>query len=207
MKHPTNVLELGQIIVDQLDKEASRDVLAAWISHHIAELIHLAKTSNNPQEKQEAENRALTAILLVWEKRRCIPGEIDPIKKYQSVIDVMESYGNENEPFWDRKQLNEPSQSKCDLLNNIKKIVIGTLIVDKINTYPLTEELKLTISQFLEPEENTLIKFFTAMENQLNSYDEKNQSEEVVTDQAKTSKKLNELIEETIRTLEEMKIK
>ena len=104
MKPPTELLELGNHIVNQLDLYDSMDTLARWMAHYIAELIDNIEKEDDKDEKRRIQQEVFELIIQLWDKRAALPANVDPIKKYQKCLDFLEKIspeigGNNNAYF------------------------------------------------------------------------------------------------------------
>jgi hypothetical protein len=82
------VLALGQHLVNELGLDDSTDTLGRWMAHHVAELMVKAAEELDPDVRQKAQDRAVETILKIWEKRKTLPRDVDPIKRYERVVSL-----------------------------------------------------------------------------------------------------------------------
>jgi len=90
------IIKLGEKIIKELDLEYSRNTLARWMSHYIAELIETIEKSNVSSDKELLKKECCDTILKLWNQKDVLP--IDrPINKLRPLIEVLEVLKNEKE--------------------------------------------------------------------------------------------------------------
>ena len=152
MKSPKDVLALGQVIVRQLELASRGEVLARWLSHHLAEVMAEADNSVG-SSKEAAEARAVELILKLWSWRRALPEPVDPLGGCREAIKVLGQLMPEADP-WKRPYR---SGTYDDLLHEMfeilsQSVVYGLLLTKLSRTRPITEEE----SKYLAEEERDL---------------------------------------------------
>lgn len=61
------------------------------MAHHVAELILTAETADvGSAARADAEHRATETVLRIWEHRRALPGNADPLRRYEKVVSMLE---------------------------------------------------------------------------------------------------------------------
>ena len=88
-QYEAHLRALGKKLVQQLDSKGSEDVLAHWMSHHIAELISEAELATE-DKKPKAEARCREAILSVWKQLESLPGERYLFSELREILSVVE---------------------------------------------------------------------------------------------------------------------
>lgn len=83
-------MELGKYLVRELGFDEGIDTLGRWMSHHVAELICLAKSERAVSRQRVAERAAVSTILKIWEHRRNLPGRANPIGPYADLLQFLE---------------------------------------------------------------------------------------------------------------------
>lgn len=68
------------------------------MAHHLADLLHQAQKSRS-DDRQAAEDRVASLILKIWASRRDMPGNIDPMRRLENVIAVMDRMRSDSWPF------------------------------------------------------------------------------------------------------------
>lgn len=61
------------------------------MAHHLAELLAEIEKCRKVSDRKAAEDRAMLAILRVWEYRQQLPGKAYPLSQYQKAADVLTS--------------------------------------------------------------------------------------------------------------------
>ena len=77
------VIELGKRLVNQLN--AGDDLIASWMAHHLAALIHEAETAA-PERLRTARDECATAILELWHYRNEFPEHLRPLRELEPVV-------------------------------------------------------------------------------------------------------------------------
>jgi hypothetical protein len=91
-------LALGEQIARELELNENPNTLSRWMAHHLADLLHKAHQSEGA-DGQAAEDRAVSLILKIWASRRDTPGNVDPLRRLENVISVMDRMRPESWPF------------------------------------------------------------------------------------------------------------
>lgn len=91
-------MALGEHIVRELEFDKHPDTLRRWMAHHLAEQLHQAENAEGP-ERQAAEDRAVALILEIWASRRDAPGNVDPLRRLENVLSVMDRMRREAWPY------------------------------------------------------------------------------------------------------------
>lgn len=90
------IIKLGEKIIKELDLEYSRNTLARWMSHYIAELIEKIEESDVSSNKELLKKECCDTILKLWNQKDVLP--IDrPINKLRPLIEVLEVLKNEKD--------------------------------------------------------------------------------------------------------------
>jgi len=86
---PTDTLELGRLIVKELDLDPGVDTLGRWMAHHVAELIGAAEAAPNARLRQECRKDAFEAISRLWSHRSAFENRINPLFELKPIIQIM----------------------------------------------------------------------------------------------------------------------
>lgn len=153
LKSPQEILELGQIIVQQLKLQERGEVLTRWIAHHLAELIAEAAQAVGPA-KVEAEKRAVDLILKLWLHRRALPEPVDPLGSLRPAIAVLERLMPDQNPWhFHRKPGDSLETILQDIFQNMARVTLaGIELTQRTQVRPIakaeenmleTEEVRL----------------------------------------------------------------
>lgn len=82
------ILELGSRLVAQLDRKD--DLLAAWMSHYIAELIDNVEKAT-PEARLAAQAECAKAIIALWRRRSSWPEKVRPFLKLEPALRILAS--------------------------------------------------------------------------------------------------------------------
>jgi len=132
-KPPKDVLGLGQHLVHELGFSSHRDTLGRWMAHHVSGLIHRAKRASNPAERAKARKLVTETILKIWEHRKALPGNADPLKSYDNVIKVLDLLCPDANPF---KHFGDAENAKRNelaalLFDRLCRLVIAVLLMNR----------------------------------------------------------------------------
>ena len=131
---PKDVLELGRVIVRQLEIDTHGELLSRWMAHHLAELIQTAEHGNGIA-KQIAEKQAVELILKLWANRRTLPTTADPMSGHQAAIKVLAAMLPTADP-WSRFRR---TNSNDDLLHEMFGVLVQLIMGGLLLTRPVEE--------------------------------------------------------------------
>lgn len=118
-KQPTDVLELGRLIVSQLGTAGFRNTLAGWMSHYIAELIQSVETADE-KDRPEKLSRCANAILELWKHGDVLPDGMRPFEGIEPILRTLASLDpNDHTPRYFRAARAEAG--KADQEEDAKK--------------------------------------------------------------------------------------
>lgn len=90
-------MELGRHIAAELRLNARQDWLRHWLAHHVAELVTEAETAEDVDTRREAEKQATEAILKIWEHRKSLPGQVNPLAHCRETLQVLNELRSSSE--------------------------------------------------------------------------------------------------------------
>jgi len=132
-KPPKDVLGLGQHLVRELGFANQRDTLGRWMAHYVAELIDKSKTGVNSAERAKTRKLAAETILKIWEHRKALPGNADPLRSYDNVVRVLRLLWPDANPF---KHFGHDENAKKNelaalLFDRLSRLVIAILLMNR----------------------------------------------------------------------------
>lgn len=85
------IIKLGEKLVKELDFEDSKDTLARWMSHYLAELIENIDKAESKKEKKALQLECCNIILKVWSQKENLPirkplGDLKPLVEMLQVL-------------------------------------------------------------------------------------------------------------------------
>ena len=96
----TRIINLGKLLVEELDFDSSVDTLARWMAHYIAEQLIIAEKATG-DDKIEAEQQCFDKILKLWQHRMALPNGCRPFESYEHIFRALEKLDPENnEPYF-----------------------------------------------------------------------------------------------------------
>lgn len=147
-------MALGQTIVQQLELNVRGDVLARWMTHHLAELIAEATQAVGPA-KVKTEKRAVDLILKLWRHRRALPEQVDPLGNLRPVIAVLERLMPDQNPWrFNRKPGDSLETILQDIFQNMARVTLaGIALTQHTQVRPIAK----AEANMLEAEEVRLL--------------------------------------------------
>jgi len=89
------IINLGSVLVKELDLDPSVDILARWMAHYVAEQIVNAENATG-ECKIEAENNCFETILKLWQYRSSLPNGPRPFENFEPIFRVLSKLDPEN---------------------------------------------------------------------------------------------------------------
>jgi hypothetical protein len=97
----TQVINLGKLLVKEMQLEPGVDTFAKWMAHYIAEKIILAENASSVEEKKNAEKECFDTILKFWAHRWLLPSNRRPLREFEPILKTIERINPEKEePFF-----------------------------------------------------------------------------------------------------------
>lgn len=165
LKTPADVLALGQHLVRELNVDDRGDTLGRWMAHYIAELIAEVEKSTSKKQRLAAQQRAMEAILKIWEHRESLPGYAYPLAKYEELLSVLDRLRPDDNPF----RFNQMRESKTDqaagiLFDHLTRLVIALLFI-KIDSFKTSGIEDAPVIEALDDDEKKVLTSFDAWIN------------------------------------------
>lgn len=97
------ILELGKLLVKELDLEESVDTLSRWMAHYVAEKIKQAEELPVGVKKTNVEKECFSLILELWKHRWHYKPDRQPLRNFNQLFDILEGLNPEKEkPYFFR---------------------------------------------------------------------------------------------------------
>lgn len=94
------VIELGKLLVKELELEDSVDTLGRWMAHYIAEKIEVAKNVDDAS-RPAAEAECAKAIIDLWHHRWKIQQRHQPLKDFSRLLELLRQIDPETfDPYY-----------------------------------------------------------------------------------------------------------
>ncbi|MEK9158325.1 MAG: hypothetical protein AAB638_04070 [Patescibacteria group bacterium] len=129
------IIDLGKLLVKELDLDPGVDTLARWMAHYLAEKMHQAEKLAEGAEKAEAERACCELILKIWEHRSHMPHGRRPFENFEPILKVLESLDPDNsDPFLHRMSKYELTQLESTNPNyeDIKVYIESVVEIEKV---------------------------------------------------------------------------
>jgi hypothetical protein len=79
------------------------------MAHHLAELLAEVEKCRKASDREVAEDRAMLAIMRIWEHRQQLPGKAYPLSQYRKAADILTSIHLQSNRFHVWRQLDSVS--------------------------------------------------------------------------------------------------
>jgi hypothetical protein len=101
------------------------------MAHHLAELIDKAENGTTAVERARARKDAVQTILKVWEYRKTLPRNADPLKSYENILTVLDRLrpGSSQFYFSDYVRGNKRDQLAVELFDSFSRLVLALLFM------------------------------------------------------------------------------
>jgi hypothetical protein len=86
---PADALELGRLLVKELNVDSGTDTLGRWMAHHVAELISAIEAAPNENASRKRRKDAFEAIARLWTHRSTYENRINPLFELKPILQVM----------------------------------------------------------------------------------------------------------------------
>jgi hypothetical protein len=94
------VINLGKLLVKQLDLDQSVDTLGRWMAHYLAMKMCEAENAVG-KEKAILEKECFDTILQIWDHRWKKNANSNPIKNFEPIFEFLTKFNpNGNDPFY-----------------------------------------------------------------------------------------------------------
>ena len=81
-------INLGKLLVKELEMEPGVDTLGRWMAHYLA--LKMTEVENTDGEKKSAlEKECFDLILKIWSHRWKLPGNANPIKNFEPIFEFL----------------------------------------------------------------------------------------------------------------------
>lgn len=112
------VINLGKLLVKQLNLERSVDTLGRWMAHYLVMKMSEAETAEG-KEKTILEKECFDTILQIWNHRWKMNTNSNPIKNFEPIFEFLTKFNpNRNDPFYYnelREQRKELKTEDCNI--------------------------------------------------------------------------------------------
>lgn len=129
-------MELGKLLVKELDLEKSVDTLSRWMAHYVAEKIKYAESLPDGFKKKNAEKECFSLILDLWKHRWHYKSDRQPLRNFNHLFDILQNLDpKKEEPYYYRLG-NTQSMEEDDEsfeLSDLKKLSPLALQIDKVS--------------------------------------------------------------------------
>jgi hypothetical protein len=188
-------LELGKVLVGELKLEDSRDTLAKWMAHHVAELIVTAERETDSAKKKDAADQAVDTILRIWSKRDHLPGNANPFAPYRSILQILSALTSEQNAWAGHN----PDHPITNLHRRFPRLIQVLLALELPRSGKGSRAAREIVHQFLEADESRLLNMFQVRFRILGVGDE--EAEEPEDEFQRLDRLAGKLVKETLEDL------
>jgi hypothetical protein len=181
--------------------DESRDTLARWLAHHVAELITDAEKAGRFSATTETADRAVETILKIWDHRANLPGNANPLAPYRNVLQTLEEL-NRRPRVWSTPP---KDRSLIGLYRRFPRLIRALLMRELPQTGRGSQAARKLVRQFLDTDESRLL---AALEAQLQVLGQKTAGatpQEPQDEHSQLQGLTNKLIDETIADLQALR--
>ena len=97
------ILDLGKLLVKELNPEHSVDTLGRWMAHHISELIIEAEKTEG-KGRADVVDRCCEAVLALWQHARFFPRGHRPLENIEPLLTTIRALDPENQGYFYRSE-------------------------------------------------------------------------------------------------------
>lgn len=125
------VINLGKLLVKELNLDKSVDTLGRWLAHYLALKMSEAENALG-KEKAILEKECFDTILQIWNHRWKINANSNPIKNFEPMFEFLSKFNpNRNAPFY----YNDLRDSRKTVTNEKSKVVSWLQVASHFDKY------------------------------------------------------------------------
>lgn len=135
-------VELGRLIIAQIEQEPQQDVLSGWMAGYLSELLQKAENAEG-EEKENLHGKCFSTILELWEHLDSLPSGYRVTRDYDDILKTLESISPQSQrhfygldPLRNISVVDEKSKSLKEQLglilfiDQLARNMIGTVLDD-----------------------------------------------------------------------------
>lgn len=127
------------------------DTLGRWMTHHLAELMSKVEQAEG-EERERAAAQTSELILKIWENRRNLPCQADPLLTYQRAADVLAAIHPRTERFEILERFNKPTLASLslelfDLASRVALLGLFDVLPERKRDIPSSVQERLSESE------------------------------------------------------------
>lgn len=189
LRPPKDVLDLGVHLIHELGLERSTDTLGRWMAHDLAERMEMSKNAATPSERIIVRDQCVELILKLWDRRRVLPGSVDPLESYKDVLSVVKELTLETN-LWTKPKGSRRQILLGELRRDVNRLV-RLLLIEKDVREKNRPEPPTIVVNFLPKEEQEAL---AGINNLLGKRTPKNTPENLLDAIAKSLAELRQLL-------------
>ena len=180
------------------------------MAHHLAELLAEVEKCRNASDRKAAEDRAMSAILRIWEHRQQLPGKAYPLSQYQKAADVLTSIHLQSVRFDAWRQLDSVSSlgltlEVCGAASRLALFSLADILPERKNSLNPAAVVLLEAEEkeYLEAIEGIYTLFYSSSQPPAKSKKSRT-SDEIDFDELRRTRL--ELLDELAEDIEKLKV-
>jgi hypothetical protein len=122
------------------------------MAHHLASLILAAENEATAEKQIAARTKVEQLILQLWQQRANLPGNADPMTRYQSALTTLELMSPNAMP-WRRNSAVKLHALAAELYENVNNLTYGVILSEVGPEMPRTEYEDLAYSFLSDTEQ------------------------------------------------------
>jgi hypothetical protein len=157
-------LELGRFLVREYLGERSNETLSRWLLHAIAERISSVDHAKKRADRLRLENEAADLILRFWTHRAVGPKGVNPLAKYDRVLEAFRSLLPGANP-WESREAERSDRFAAALYESMAMLTLSLLLVGLESPEKRSAEERALHNRFLPTNEAAILLHFEQIEN------------------------------------------
>lgn len=165
----TEVIDLGNRIVKELELDRSCETLSKWLAHLLAERISAIGRVQDPDQKAELERQAIALTLEIWQQRYSVPTKVRVFGRLEKAIEFFSSIQDDTTSpvrFWSGFYEDSPwlkfARGVESFRNETLPLLVLTKVIIDAGCDPIAwEEANSDVLEAAEVEAVTLFRRWT----------------------------------------------
>ncbi len=156
-------MNLGKLIVRELELQSGVYTLQRWMAHYIAEQMVQAESTDSDTQ-QQAQLNCFKTILALWRERSSLPDGSRPFEKFDSIWDTLQKLDpNNSRSFYNLANADDSPEPDNELVNRWLDI---TSSIDCAAQSLVEYSLRKSASAALDSDTVTWLQTANGLDNQ-----------------------------------------
>lgn len=162
---PTDVLELGRLLVSEYLKERDGDTLSRWFLHAIAERLIEFDKAKGKKARMSAQDAAADLILRFWRHRKVTNLNVDPLSRFEELFKSLELLLPKANP-WLSQGISRTERVAAELFECLSSLTVGLMLLSLTKTDKEPDNRHL-FARFLPTNEHGMLDYFDSVATDL----------------------------------------